>query len=135
MQYFLIIFVNAIFVSIVCAICLWRWFKSIIAWSNLWLWWLLFSACSYNFIMFIILLMNVLLWVSEFFGYDVRFVDVVKFDYRNFWFLWIRFYFMCNILYSSMFFMCTSIMLIISVFCFVFNSVWSWQMLLLLGFD
>ena len=22
-----------------------------------------------------------------FFGYDVRFVDVVKFDYRNFWFL------------------------------------------------
>ena len=29
--------------------------------------------------------MNVLLWVLEFLEYDVSFVDVVKFDYRNFY--------------------------------------------------
>ena len=48
----------------------------------------------------------------SFFGYDVSFVDVVKFDYRNFC---IKF---CVLITRLYFFMCTSIVL-----CYVFNSV------------
>ena len=36
--------------------------------------------------------MNVLCEYLSFFGYDVSFVDVVKFDYRNFYIKFVYFY-------------------------------------------
>ena len=78
---------------------------------------------------FIINSLNMLSWVPEFFGYDVGFVDVVKFGYRNFYdtnfSVFTRLYFF-SVLHNTYYFYYV---------CYVFNSVWSWQMLLLLGFD
>ena len=46
-----------------------------------------FSACSYKLSCLLKLSNKCACEYLIFFGYDVRFVDVVKFDYRNFWFL------------------------------------------------
>ena len=54
-----------------------------------------FSACSYNLsylLYYTFNIMNVLCEYLSFFGYDVSFVDVVKFDYRNFYIKFIHVY-------------------------------------------
>ena len=89
MQYILINFVNIISFSIRCAMCLWRWPKScciftINDYDGC------FSACSYNlsyyWLMFILLILLICFHeYLSFFEYDVGFVDVVKFGYRNFY--------------------------------------------------
>ena len=46
-----------------------------------------FSACSYN-LSYLLIIFKSLICFREylsFFGYDVGFVDVVKFDYRSFY--------------------------------------------------
>ena len=130
LQYFSIEFVNEITVSIRCAICFYGVGLSHIVFAIL----TMMTAfphiaiiCHIYYINWIINIIECALWVPEFFGYDVSFVDVVKFDYRNFY---IKFYvqyssILLSVLHNKLFIM--SVMWI--------NSVWSWQMLLLLGFD
>ena len=92
MQYFLIEFVNGISVCIVCAICFYGVGLSYIVLTIL----TMMTAFPHIAIIYhiycinwIINIIECALWVPEFFGYDVSFVDVVKFDYRNFY---IKFY-------------------------------------------
>ena len=131
MQYFLIEFVNEITVCIVCAICFYGVGLSYIVFTIL----TMMTAFPHIAIIYhvycinwIINIIECALWVPEFFGYDVSFVDVVKFDYRNFY---IKFY----VLILVYIFLAYFIILYTYYVCYVFNSVWSWQMLLLLGFD
>ena len=92
MQYFLIEFVSTISVCIVCAICFYGVGLSYIVLTIL----TMMTAFPHIAIIYhiycinwIINIIECALWVPEFFGYDVSFVDVVKFDYRNFY---IKFY-------------------------------------------
>ena len=92
MQYFLIDFVSTISLCIVCAICFYGVGLSYIVLTIL----TMMTAFPHIAIIYhiycinwIINIIECALWVPEFFGYDVSFVDVVKFDYRNFY---IKFY-------------------------------------------
>ena len=88
MQYILIDFVSLMTLSIICAICLWRWPKSYCIWTIMTMM-VAFPhvAIIYHIYWLISFInsLNMLSWVPEIFGYDVGFVDVVKFGYRNFY--------------------------------------------------
>ena len=112
MQYFLIDFVSTISFCIVCAICFYGVGLSYIVLTIL----TMMTAFPHIAIIYhiycinwIINIIECALWVPEFFGYDVSFVDVVKFDYRNFYIKFLVYYtrlYFFSVLHNTFYILC-----------------------------